>query len=267
MTHVNPFRDLGSEQIAAKVFERRAQTELNPDAVTNAKLANMAASTIKARKTASTGDPEDCTLSEVLDFIGSAAQGDILYRGATGWARLGAGSVGDVLTSGGAGANPAWAAAAGGSGGIGVANLLHVNEQQASGTNAGSSSAGSNTRVLNTTVVNNISGASRSGNQITLPAGTYWVELVAPAFNTDRARLGLYNVTDGALSFAGQVYYQNGAQEMSMCMAKGFITIASSKVFEIRQYLQSAFATYGLGLGYGTPGINEVFAEAHIWKI
>lgn len=80
------------------------------DAVTNAKLANMAASLIKARKTGSTGDPEDCTLSEVLDLIGSAAQGDVLYRGSSGWARLGAGTAGQFLKTQGAGANPAWAA-------------------------------------------------------------------------------------------------------------------------------------------------------------
>lgn len=81
------------------------------DAVTNAKLNNMAASTIKARKTASTGDPEDCTLSEVLDLIGSAAQGDILYRDSASWARLAAGTSGHFLKTQGAAANPVWAAA------------------------------------------------------------------------------------------------------------------------------------------------------------
>ena len=82
-------------------------------AVTNAKLANMTASTIKARKTGSTGAPEDCTLSEVLDLIGSAAQGDIIYRGASGWTRLAAGTSGHFLRTSGAGANPSWAASTG----------------------------------------------------------------------------------------------------------------------------------------------------------
>lgn len=36
------------------------------------------------------------------------AQGDILYRNATAWVRLPAGTSGDVLTTGGAGANPSW---------------------------------------------------------------------------------------------------------------------------------------------------------------
>jgi hypothetical protein len=87
------------------------------DAVTNAKLANMTASTIKARITASTGDPEDATLTQVLDLVGSAAQGDILYRGASSWTRLGAGTSGQYLKTLGTGANPEWATVSGGSGG------------------------------------------------------------------------------------------------------------------------------------------------------
>lgn len=85
---------------------------IDNDAVTYAKLQNVSAtSRILGRKTASAGNAEECTLSEVLDFIGSAAQGDILYRDASGWARLGAGTSGHFLKTNGTGANPAWAAA------------------------------------------------------------------------------------------------------------------------------------------------------------
>jgi hypothetical protein len=66
-----------------------------------------AASRILARKTAGAGAGEECSLSEVLDFIGSAARGDILYKGASGWARLAKGSAGYVLTQGAD--DPAWA--------------------------------------------------------------------------------------------------------------------------------------------------------------
>jgi hypothetical protein len=61
---------------------------------------------------------EELTLSEVLDFVGSAAQGDILYRDAATWARLGAGTSGHFLQTQGAGANPQWAEASGGSGDV-----------------------------------------------------------------------------------------------------------------------------------------------------
>lgn len=74
-------------------------------------LAQVQASTparVFGRKTAGSGDGQELSLSEVLDFIGSAAQGDILYRGAGSWARLGAGTAGQVLRTGGAGGIPAW---------------------------------------------------------------------------------------------------------------------------------------------------------------
>lgn len=55
-------------------------------------------------------------LSDVLDDLG-ATEGDILYRSASGWVVLGPGTAGQVLTTGGTGADPAWAAGGGGGGG------------------------------------------------------------------------------------------------------------------------------------------------------
>lgn len=83
---------------------------IDDDAVTYAKMQNVSAtSRVLGRKAAGAGNIEELTLSELLDFIGSAAQGDILYRGASAWARLGAGTNGQYLKTQGASANPAWA--------------------------------------------------------------------------------------------------------------------------------------------------------------
>lgn len=73
-------------------------------------LQNISAtSRVLGRKTAGAGVTEELTLSDVLDFVGSAAHGDILYRGSSSWSRLAAGTSGQVLTTGGSGANPSWA--------------------------------------------------------------------------------------------------------------------------------------------------------------
>lgn len=89
---------------------------IDADAVTYAKIQNITATArILGRKTAGAGDTEELTLSELLDFIGSAAQGDILFRGAAGWQRLAAGTSGQVLKTGGAAADPVWATEAAGS--------------------------------------------------------------------------------------------------------------------------------------------------------
>lgn len=86
-----------------------ATMTVDNNAITYAKLQDVSAtSRILGRKTAAAGDAEECTLSEVLDFVGSAAQGDILYRNATGWVRLAAGTSGQVFKTNGSGANPAW---------------------------------------------------------------------------------------------------------------------------------------------------------------
>jgi hypothetical protein len=80
------------------------------DAVTYAKIQNISAtSRILGRRTAGAGDVEENTLTQILDFVGSAAQGDILYRNAADWVRLAAGTSGQLLKTAGAGANPLWA--------------------------------------------------------------------------------------------------------------------------------------------------------------
>lgn len=79
------------------------------DYITFAMMQNIATDRILGRDTAGSGNIEELTLSQVLDFIGSAAQGDILYRGTSAWARLAAGSGnGLFLETQGAAANPQW---------------------------------------------------------------------------------------------------------------------------------------------------------------
>lgn len=84
---------------------------LKDGGTTYSKIQNVSATQrLLARKTSGAGSVEESTLSEVLDFIGSAARGDLLYRGASSWDRLGAGTNGHYLKTQGAGADPTWAA-------------------------------------------------------------------------------------------------------------------------------------------------------------
>ena len=67
---------------------------------------------------ASTNKPSNCTLTgNVMSQAGTdgtdltstlTTQGDIVYRDGSGLARLGAGTSGQVLKTGGSGANPSW---------------------------------------------------------------------------------------------------------------------------------------------------------------
>jgi hypothetical protein len=66
---------------------------------------NLAASAIVAGNLSASS--VDATANSF--FTPSQAQGDILYRGASAWARLGAGTSGQFLKTQGAGQNPVWA--------------------------------------------------------------------------------------------------------------------------------------------------------------
>lgn len=100
-------------QLSGTTFSIKAggvgTTELAAGAATYAKMQDVSAtSRILGRKTSGAGVIEELTLSEVLDFIGSAARGDVIYRGASSWARLAAGTSGLYLKTLGASADPVW---------------------------------------------------------------------------------------------------------------------------------------------------------------
>jgi len=67
-----------------------------------------AANTVFGNNTSSTAAPAFNTVSSFLDNAFSNTQGAVLYRGASTWAGLAVGTSGQVLTSGGAAANPSW---------------------------------------------------------------------------------------------------------------------------------------------------------------
>jgi len=76
-------------------------------------FANIADADLLANTSGSPAAPVATTLTALIDYAIGNTQGDILYRNASGWVVLAPGTAGTVLTTGGAGANPAWAAAMG----------------------------------------------------------------------------------------------------------------------------------------------------------
>lgn len=149
---------------------------------------------------------------------------------------------------------------------VGVGYMM-VRDEKTSGTHAGTSAVGIQTRTLNTVLANTIFGASLVSNQITLPTGTYRISARAPAF-VNLTKGFFYNVTDAANAIIG--YNYNGVsgaasdQAQSEAFIDGRITIASAKIFEIRQHCSEATAIDGLGAACSQG--TEVYTTVEIIK-
>lgn len=76
----------------------------------NVQLNGVSQSGVLAANATGAANVTAAQFSAALDLLGSAARGDILYRGASGWVFLLPGTAGFTLTTNGAGADPSWTA-------------------------------------------------------------------------------------------------------------------------------------------------------------
>lgn len=146
-------------------------------------------------------------------------------------------------------------------------SLLHVRDEKAAGTDGGTLTSGSfQTRVLNTSVTNEISGASLGSNQMTLPAGTYFIEASAPsAGNIGLNVAKLRNTTDSTDLLIGHGgKWASG--DMSRIRVNGRFTLAAQKVLELQHRGATTQTTTGLGIAVNL-GVTEVYADVMIWKV
>jgi hypothetical protein len=193
------------------------------------------------------------------------AKGDLIVgTGADTFARLGVGTNGHTIVADSSEATGLkWAAPAGG----GATYAVFIDEK-ASGGGGTFTSGAWQTRDLNTSQFNDISGCSLSSNQITLAAGTYIVNAMAPAGYVDQHQTRFFNITDSTTAIKGGNAYNaiTSASVDTYSALQGGFTIASSKVFE----LQHRCATTRAGTGFGTNnafGLGEVYAIVTIAKV
>jgi hypothetical protein len=159
--------------------------------------------------------------------------------------------------------------------GVFESQLLHVRDEKGTTVGGGTSlaydgsnySSGVQTRTLNTIKTNEITGASLSSNQITLPAGTYYIHSSVPGQKVGNSHHYLYNVTDTSntlTSTTGGVPTSIGITLRSEIY--GRFTINSSKVFEIKHFTRYAFSTFGLGEYNNIGTFPSVYTEVKIWR-
>lgn len=199
-----------------------------------------------------------------IPFPASPASGDVLYYNGTSWISLPKGTALQFLRMNAGATAPEWAATS-----VFAGDVVIVEDQRSSGTDAGTFTAGSwQTRPLNTEVVDTGSNASVASNQITLAAGTYRAYGVATTGNAiSRHQLRLRNITDGANLVLGVNTGWNSsvAYWAGKATLEGRFTIADTKVLELQHRCESTAATVGMGAA-NSFGDGEVYAQVVLIK-
>jgi hypothetical protein len=188
--------------------------------------------------------------------LASAAQGDVLYYNGTSYVRLGAGTSGQVLTSGGAGANPSWATAAGNTPSFAAYNA------------AGHAlTSGTYTQIQADTELYDVGGCyDPTTYSFTVPAGeggNYVIWVNADFDNGSTANitsLGIYLYLDGVNTF--RISYvnhtSNAASDVTNAESMSLYTVAAlSAGEEVEWYMWSVAAS-------GTTSINPG-PRANMW--
>ena len=157
----------------------------------------------------------------------------------------------------------------GAGGGIFESQLLHVQDQKSLSTDGGTSTAGFQTRDLNTVVTNEITGASLSSNQITLPAGTYYCIASSTAIKATNNQLFVRNITDSNATLLVGRSDCIGTSDIdgNSTFVNGRFTISAQKVIDIYHFTNLGLATTGLGRQQPFGSDYNVYTDVQIWKV
>lgn len=148
------------------------------------------------------------------------------------------------------------------------AALFHVRDIKAAGTNGGTFTSGAwQTRDLNTVDTNEISGASLAVNVLTLPAGVYYFKSRAPAYRVEFNVSRLYNNTDAAVIYEGDVADAISGDTGTTVFMSGRFTIAGTKAIELQHRCSATRAGDGFGVGADLGQTNSTFASIEFWKV
>ncbi|XLQ20057.1 MAG: discoidin domain-containing protein [Candidatus Moraniibacteriota bacterium] len=146
------------------------------------------------------------------------------------------------------------------SGGGQTWNLMHVQDQKVTNTAPQTITTGENQLQLNTVMTNEIAGASLASNQITLPAGDYYLEGTGLSFRTGslgKTRLEIQKI-DNTFLAASTTYadYDNAT-------VTGKVTFTEETIIDFLLYTDN-IAAQGRS---SNRNPYEIYTDLKIWKI
>jgi hypothetical protein len=142
----------------------------------------------------------------------TTTQGDLIYHNGTNNVRLGTGTAGQVLTSGGAGANPSWSSA--GAGDVtGAASSVDGEIALFDGTGGKTIKRASTTGLLK--AASGVLSAASAGTDYYAPSGTD-VAIADGGTGASTAATGFRALAEGISSTQGAVLYRDGTQWVAL---------------------------------------------------
>ena len=145
--------------------------------------------------------------------------------------------------------------------------FLHIQDQKPQGTHGGTFTVGAwRTRDLNTVLTNTITGASLAANQITLPAGKYYVEASAPATYVSGHTASIWDSTNSIFLLIGTNGRTNHATNAGdPSLISGIVNLNTETEIELRHQCNLTRANSGFGLANNLT--TEVYSDIRIWRI
>ena len=201
-----------------------------------------------------------------LAKMAGGTDGNIISYDASGNpVAIATGDDGEVLTSAGAGAPPAFEAAGGGL----FASYAIIADQKAANTHSGTFTSGAwRTRDLNHEITDPDGIVSISSNEFTLAAGSYMVRWSGSGFQVQSHQTRLYDVTGTAAIEYGSAEFaedDSGGITTSRSHGAARITPSGSNAYSIEHYCANTVASSGFGERHNFGNVLY-FAIVEIYK-
>lgn len=141
-----------------------------------------------------------------------------------------------------------------------------ISDQKANGTSGGSYTSGSRqTRDLNTSEIDNI-GVTILSNQVTIPAGTYFIRAACVAEISGSgavARVWLYDATNAVDLIEG---VNTNVETQEPCRAMGYFVAATEIDIELQHRITSSGGATALGNASSLSN-PEIYSRLELYKV